>query len=148
MPDAGRLSTTKLRTPRLYNSSIYLCPSFFSVFKAKKSVSSGKHRLRLSINNQLIFAAVIPFLSAPITCAISSIVYITLTFNCQLSTINFQLSSYVGSVATLSLPSPPHLSFCYRSKCPRIAARYTPRPVPTDVSYPPHKSGSRAIHPS
>lgn len=82
----GASSTTKFRTPRLYNSSIYLCPSFFSVRRAKKSVSSGKQRLRLSMSSQLIFASAVPFLSAPITCAISSIVYV-ISFNYLLTIV-------------------------------------------------------------
>ena len=53
-----------------------------------------------------------------------------------------------GSDATLSQPSPPHLWFYYQSKCPEIAAKYIPPPLPTDVSYHRHKSGSHAIHPS
>ena len=79
--------------PFLVKIRIYLCPSLRFVFKAKNSVSSGKHNDRLSVRIQSIVEEVVPMRWAPKMEVISSIVLdITLFPFEHLSTVIFLLS--------------------------------------------------------
>ena len=52
--------TLHTRTPLLYKSGIYLCPSFRFDFKAKNNDSSAKHNERLSVKIQSISDSALP----------------------------------------------------------------------------------------